>query len=117
MTLSSHQIRVTGRGSLVLDEDEVWQARYFLTEDLGDVALQEGFAAEARRYGSGEQIPWREESFPCSEVDPVDYYARCHGLFAEGGEPLVPLEESRELMRVLDACRRDHEAREGASRD
>ncbi len=103
---------VTGeRGSLVLDDDDVWQARYFRTDELEQVGLQDGFAAEGRRYGSGEEIPWREESFACSDVEPVDYYARCHAYFAEGGEPFVPLEESRELMRVLDACRCDHETR------
>lgn len=101
------------RGSLVLDEDEVWQARYFIPAELARVELQEGFAAEARRYGSGEQIPWREECFPCSDVEPVDYYARCHEFFAEGGEPFVPLAQSRELMRVLAACRGDHERRAG----
>jgi len=101
------------RGSLVLGDDDVWQARYYLPEDLEQVGLQEGLAAEARRYGSGEQIPWREESLACSDVEPVDYYAHCHALFAEGAEPYVPLAESRELMRVLDQCRRDHEARSG----
>ena len=99
------------RGSLLLDEDDVWQARYFRFEELDAVSLQDGFAAQDRRYGSGEQIPWREASHPCSEAEPVDYYARCHDYFAQGGKPFVPLAESRELMRVLDACRRDHEAR------
>ncbi|MFH1568551.1 MAG: Gfo/Idh/MocA family oxidoreductase [Gemmatimonadota bacterium] len=101
------------RGSLVLGDDEVWRARYFLPGELQAVALQEGFAAAARRYGSGEQIPWREEDFPCAAAEPVDYYGRCHDYFAGGGEPFVPVAESRELMRVLDACRRDHEARQG----
>ncbi len=64
-------------------------------------------AAEARRYGSGETIPWQERVFPLSDFAPVDFYAKCYEYFAMGKEPFVPVAETREVMRVMDACRRD----------
>ena len=37
---------------------------------------------------------------------PVDYYEQCHGYFPLGEAPYVSVEETREVMRVLDLCRR-----------
>jgi predicted dehydrogenase len=93
------------RGSLTFDEG-VWRARYYRDVDLAPLAMQEGLSAEQRRYGSGEEIPWKDGEFPVPEAEPVDHYARCYDFYAADAAPLVPLAESRELMRVLDACRR-----------
>jgi scyllo-inositol 2-dehydrogenase (NADP+) len=103
-----HVIGTTG--SLQLAEG-AWQARWFDAAELPPLAAQQGLAATARRYGSGEQLPWQEESFSPDEVQGVDYYARNHSFFTGAGEPVVPLTESRELMRVLDACRTDAASR------
>jgi len=96
------------RGSLVLDEKhQTWQARFFRSEELADIGIQEGLAAEDRRYGSGETIPWREEVFPLSDFQPIDFYEKCYHYFALDSEPFVPIAETREVIRVLDACRKD----------
>ena len=95
-------------GSLILeDETNSWQARYLDPAQLPPLAPEEGLAAAERRYGSGEELPWREATFALEGVEPVDTYARAHDFYTGVGEPLVPLTESRELMRVLDACRLD----------
>ena len=94
-------------GSLVLDEKQkAWRARFFRPEELDNVKVQKGFAALNRRYGSGETIPWREETFPLSDFRPVDFYEKCYDYFALDGAPFVPISETREVMRVLDLCRR-----------
>jgi scyllo-inositol 2-dehydrogenase (NADP+) len=94
------------RGSIVLDEaEQAWQVRFFRQEDLADVGIQEGFAAEQRRYGSGETIPWQEKSFALADVQAIDYYQKCYEYFALGDEPFVPVAETREVMRVLEECR------------
>jgi len=94
-------------GSLVLDEKKkAWQARFFRPEKLEDVKIQQGFAAQDRRYGGGETIPWQEEIFPLSDFQPVDFYEKCYDHFALDGAPFVPISETREVMRVLDLCRR-----------
>lgn len=96
------------RGSVVLDEAaKAWQVRYFVEEELGDVQLQDGLAALDRKYGSGEAIPWRDETVPLAAYAPVDYYAKCYEYFALGEEPFVPVQQTRELMRVLHQCRQD----------
>ena len=95
-------------GSLQLDDEaHAWRARWFDPAELPPLTVQQGLAATARRYGSGEKFPWQEATFPVSEVQEVDYYGRSHGYFTGTGEAVVALAESRELMRVLDACRTD----------
>jgi predicted dehydrogenase len=94
------------RGSLMFDRTQnAWIARYYAPGTLPALHTQEGLAAEERRYGSGETIPWRDEIFPVAESARIDFYAHCHNYFAGGKPPFVPVEETREVMRVLDACR------------
>ena len=96
------------QGSILFDaEQQAWQVRYFRPEELEDIALHQELAAPKRRYGSGETIPWREKTFPLDEVQPIDYYQECYSYFALDGEPFVPVAETRELVRVLDACRKN----------
>ena len=94
------------QGSILFDvEQQAWHVRYFRSEELEDIKLHQELAAPERRYGSGETIPWREETFPLDRFQPIDYYQECYSYFALDGEPFVPIAETRELMRVLDACR------------
>ncbi|MDH3252522.1 MAG: Gfo/Idh/MocA family oxidoreductase [Ignavibacteria bacterium] len=98
------------RGSAILNEDEgCWRVRFFRDEEVVPPALQQGLAAEQRRYGSGETIPWREEIIPLSGFPPIDFYDRCYDLFALGKPSFVPIEETLEVMRVIDLCREDAE--------
>lgn len=94
-------------GSLVFDDEEhAWKARYYDPGKLARVDTEKGMAAAQRRYGSGEEIPWQEATFPVADAETVEYYDNCHEYFGGTGEPLAPIEETRELMRVLDACRK-----------
>ena len=96
------------RGSIVLDEEEqAWRVRFFRPEELSDGAANEELVAPGRRYPSMADIPWREETWPLSDFQPIDFYQKCYEYFALDGPPFVPIAESRELMRVLDACRQD----------
>ena len=94
-------------GSALFDETEqVWRVRYYLPRELASPELHTELAAPERRYGSGETIPWQEEVIPLSDFQPIDTYQKCYEYFAMGSEPFVPIDETREVMRVLDACRR-----------
>lgn len=96
------------RGAMTLDETaKVWRVRYVAAEALPALTLQQGYAAEARRYGSGEIIPWQERTLPLAAVPPVDFYRKCYEYYALGRPPFVSIAETRELMRVLEACRKD----------
>ena len=95
-------------GSLVLDERQrAWRARFYRPEELPDTSIQEGLAAENRRYGTGETIPWQEKLFPFSDFQPVDFYQKCYEYYALDSEPFVPVTETREVMRVLGECRKN----------
>ena len=99
--------QILGRyGSIVLDEGEgLWQVRYFDPEEVGALDVQPGFAAGDRRYGSGEKIPWRQDSVRIADFAAVDFYRHVHGYFGAGQAPFVPIAQTREVMRVLEACR------------
>jgi scyllo-inositol 2-dehydrogenase (NADP+) len=97
-------------GSAVLEQDgRAWHVRFIKPEELEDVGIQGGLAAEKRRYGSGETIVWHEKTFPISDFQPIDFYQKCYEYFALDAKPFVPVEETREVMRVLDVCRKSAE--------
>ena len=95
-------------GSVVFDEAaEAWDVRYFDPDQLDAIELQQGLAAADRRYGSGEAIPWQRRRVEAGDYQPVDFYEECYRYFALDRTPFVPVEQTREVMRVLDWCRRD----------
>lgn len=98
------------RGSAVLDmQARAWKVRYCREEDFPEVHLQQSLAAEGRRYAPQGAIPWQEAEFPLGDYAPVDFYQECYNYFALDKAPFVPLSQTRELMRVLDLCRKDSE--------
>jgi predicted dehydrogenase len=95
------------RGSIVLDQEEnAWQARFFRSEDMSGLALQGGLAARDRRYGSGERIPWQDATWHIADVEPIHFYDACYAYFGLDDAPFVPIAQTREVMRVLDECRK-----------
>jgi predicted dehydrogenase len=93
-------------GAVYSPEETAWRVHYHLPGELEELSLQEGFAAEGREYKVGEITDWREEVFPVSGYQPIDFYAKCHEYFALDKPPFVSAAETRELMRVLDLCAR-----------
>ncbi len=94
-------------GSIVLDvTGEAFQVRYVRPEELAVIGIDDGLAAPERRYGSGETIPWREATYLLAAFEEVDFYAQCYEYYALDGEPYVPVDETREVMRVIDLCRK-----------
>jgi predicted dehydrogenase len=93
-------------GSATLDEPaQVWRVRYHHAEPTS--ALQQGLAAEQRRYGSGEVIDWKEKMIALSEFPPLNFYDKCYEFYGLGQTPFVPLRETREVMRCIAECRED----------
>ncbi|MGC9346522.1 MAG: Gfo/Idh/MocA family protein [Anaerolineae bacterium] len=110
---AAHAIRpwhiLGAHGSIVMTEDEAaWHVRYYRPDELGDGVVHTELVAPERKYGNiDESIPWREEIVPFSDYEPVDFYAQCYEYYALDKPPFVPIEETHDLMRVLNACRRD----------
>ena len=96
------------RGTAVLnDRGGAWHVRYFRPNDLPPTSVNDDLAAPGREYPSDDDIPWRDEEFSLSDFPEIDYYRKCYEYFAEDAAPFIPIEESRELIRILEACRSD----------
>ncbi len=96
-------------GSIIPNSDSTgWLVKYFNKEELDDISLDSDLAASNRQYESGEKIPWKTNEVLNSKFSAVEFYASSYKYFGLNGKPLVPIEETRELMRVLQECRESH---------
>lgn len=94
------------RGSALFDADKkAFRVRYFREDELRQLDLNSALAAKGRLYDNQDQIPWREEEVPVARFAPVRYYDHCYDHFALGKPPFVPIEETREVMRIMAECR------------
>jgi scyllo-inositol 2-dehydrogenase (NADP+) len=95
------------RGSIILDQEEkAWHVRFYREEALGEGVVHQELAAPQRRYDNvDEKISWEEQTVPVAEYAAVDYYEQCYRYYALDEAPYVPIEETREVMRVLEMCR------------
>ena len=106
--------RICGaRGSAVYSNRQ-WNIRYCEPDALPPVRADHTLAATGRRYPS-EQIEWKEENIPCIPADPGLYYDYCRDYFAGNGMPFVLPEETLEVVRTIELCRRDAERQEFSS--
>jgi len=96
---------------IVWDEEfKSWRVRYYHKSELSDIELQNTLAANDRSYCDDQDIPWREELFPVSDFQPIDFYDRCYHYFLTGKDPFVPISESREIMKIVETCRKEYSA-------
>ena len=92
-------------GTAMLTTDGEWKIRRFDPIKAGKLGLQEGMAAQQRKYAV-ESLDWIDESFPPVQELRDEYYNKCRDYFAFGKEPFVPLDETLELMRTIELCRK-----------
>ena len=100
-------------GSITLKQEDgnyFFHVRYFYEHELGELALQNKLAASERSYSNFDKIPWREEKIPVA-MPPTQigdgFYDKCYDYFALDSEPFIPVSETREVMRVIDECKKD----------
>lgn len=90
------------QGSAVFQHGK-WTLKY--CGELPEVKIQEGLAALDRRYPPREQN-FTEESAENPEVPSFAWYNWCRDYFNGSATPLVPVEETLEIMRLLEEGRR-----------
>ncbi len=78
--------------------------KYLKPEELPKVELQSGLSAKGRTYSPDKTLPWHEEHVPITADKAVDFYDKCYEYFALDKEPFVPLEETVELMKIIEKC-------------
>jgi len=94
------------RGTAVFDDEKlVFNLHYYVEEELGDLQLNPRLASDGRRYDNLDRIPWRKACVAVADFHKLDFYDKVYGYFALGEKPFVPIQETREVMRVIRECR------------
>ena len=102
-------------GSVVYDEEKsTWKVKYCLQGDLPLLKAESQLAATNRMYTNGEKIPWRKKYYHQAEYKRLDYYRKCYEYFALDKPAFVPIEETREVMRVLEMCQQSSQGNANA---
>ncbi len=92
-------------GSAAFRSSSGWQIRYFDPSQLKTGVVQSGLAAEGRLYPSEPDIHWTENLISSETVPLNDFYEFCYRYFAMDEAPLVPIENTMEVMETLERCR------------
>ena len=94
-------------GAAIWDEEQqAWRVRFYRKEELSGIELQNSLAAKDRSYCDDQNIPWREKVFPVSDFKPIDFYQKCYDYFALDKPAFVPVEDSRDIMRIIEECKK-----------
>jgi len=96
---------ICGKYGTAIREENVFKIRYYDPTKAPALEVVEG-AAPGRRYDSGEELPWQEEEILIDPSRRLDFYENIHDVLTNGAEPHIKIEESRELMRILELCRK-----------
>jgi len=61
-----------------------------------------------RKYGSGDVLPWVEESRPTSTEVPSDFYDNVHAVLRNRKKQEITPESVREVIRVIEKAHKDN---------
>jgi len=88
------------------NDKEMFQIKYLKPQELPPLELKPEMAAQGRSYSNFEELTWHEKCVDIDKEGSFDYYNYCYSYYAEGKKPFVPIETTREVMRILDECRK-----------
>jgi len=95
---------ICGEYGTAIREGDIFKVKYYNPDEASPLEIVEG-AAPGRSYDNQDRLPWQEKDFPITKDKQCDFYANVYDAIVNNAEPYVRIEESRELMRVLDLCR------------
>ena len=101
---------ICGQHGTAVSGDNCFHLKYYVPATAPKLPVETGLAAPGRSYTPGDHtLDWREETLQfVSDEKLPDFYANVHSVVVGDGvqaAPLVKMEETRELMRVLEECR------------
>ena len=96
---------VCGRYGTLVQSENAFQIRYYDPDQAPELRVFEG-AAPGRSYDNKDRLPWREETVPIRSEAQLDFYANIHETLTKNAEPHIKTHESRELIRVIEQCRK-----------
>jgi len=88
------------------DDKIILRVRYFDPIEQKAAAANDSLAAEGRRYATAVPVNWKEAEYRIDYEKSLKYYEKCYEYFALDMPPFVDISESREVMRVMEECRR-----------
>lgn len=83
----------------------MWELQYVTPGTLKELTLQQGQTAQDRTYSVEGEIAWIKESVATEKYSPANYYDYIYEYMAENKPPFVPLSDTMEVMRFINACR------------
>ena len=96
---------VCGKYGSMVQEGGAFHLKVYDPAEAPPIEIIAG-AAPGRKYDLGDRLPWKEEVIPILPEKQLDFYRNIHEVLTEGAVPHIAIEESRELMQILDACRK-----------
>jgi scyllo-inositol 2-dehydrogenase (NADP+) len=97
------ELQICGKfGTLVKSGPEL-NLRYYDPKDAPSLEVIEG-AAPGRSYDNQDRLPWVDEEIEVSG-ETRDFYQNIHDVISSDAEPYIPVEQTRELMRIMALCR------------
>jgi predicted dehydrogenase len=104
---SAHSLpgwHICGQYGTAILENGVFKVKYYDPNAAPPLDVIEG-AAPGRSYDNLDKLPWQERDFPVTKDKQRDFYANIYDVITNQAAPYIRIEESRELMRVIDLCR------------
>lgn len=83
-----------------------FELKYFNENEMPQRAMNPGMAALDRKYMKEQQIPWKTETVRLDAFTALNFYDLCYEYFALGKPSAVPVEQTREVLHIIDKCRK-----------
>ena len=84
--------------------------KYYDPKKAPKIRVRKTTAVDGRKYGNADVLPWVEEECDAAGPDPGSFYDAVYATVRQRKKFIVPPSEVREMMRVIDLCRRQNPA-------
>ncbi len=96
---------ICGRDGTLVQSENAFHIRYYDPDRAPELEVFDG-AAPGRSYDNRDRLPWQEKTVAIRPDAQLDFYTNIYETFARNAEPHVKTHESRELIRVIEQCRK-----------
>lgn len=89
-------------------EQKAFVVRWFDPALAPAYAADNGLAARERRYMDAyeHEIVWNEDVIPIADFESIPFYDKVYDHFALDKPSFVPIEQTREVIRIMEECRK-----------
>ena len=97
---------ILGTNGTLKSDGKTSELKYFDPAELGPLVVQEG--PPGRVYGSGEVLPWREETRSSIAEVPSDFYDNIYAVLRPDAPMDITPEQVREVIRIIETAHREN---------